>query len=394
MAKARALRSAGGRIAATLDEALKSRPRASIDGSFASARARLDERRARRRSLRQTFAVAAIASLAAAALAVLLLRPAQLTFAVDGTTGHPGDWVAATDRERHIGFSDGSRFTVPIDTRARVLDVSAAGARIALERGELLADVIHLDGRAWQVAAGPFVIHVVGTRFRASWDAVDEALTVELYEGRVEISGSCLTETRALSVGAPERFSCRPAVAADAPAPEAVRAAPPPPRAPSTARPAASAARSDWREIYRRADYTAAFAAAEEQGFDDLARRADAPTLLELADLARLTKRFDLAATQYRALRTRFPSSSQAATAAFHLGRMSFTSDPSDAESWLSIYLRERPTGAFAAEAMGRLLELQQRAGRRDEARETAERYLAAFPHGGHAALARSILDL
>ncbi len=63
-----------------------------------------------------------------------------------------------------------------------------------------------------------------------------------------------------------------------------------------------------------------------------------------------------------------------------------------EAERWLSLYLAERPNGALAAEALGRILEIEHRAGR-PSASSTAKRYLERFPNGAHAALARSIVE-
>jgi hypothetical protein len=55
-------------------------------------------------------------------------------------------------------------------------------------------------------------------------------------------------------------------------------------------------------------------------------------------------------------------------------------------------YLGERPGGALAAEALGRVMEAEQRLGDLPAARTSAERYLARFPGGAHVALARSLL--
>ncbi|HZO11747.1 MAG TPA: FecR domain-containing protein [Polyangiaceae bacterium] len=369
----------------TLDAALADRERAGIEERLGSIRALAKERKDARKRIRGVSLLAAAVVIASVIL-VVMRRPSELTFSIAGASGRAGEWVAATSEPVAIGFSDGTRITLAEDARARVLEVSPRGARIALERGKLTAEVVHRAEASWAIVAGPFVVHVIGTHFDADWDAALEALTVKLFEGRVEITGTCLSEARAVAVGESVRLSCR--------------QVPPPTEAPpeaSTTPSAAASARTpikapSWRELFRRADYRGAFEAAEREGIDAIAARSGAAELLELADLARLAKRPDVAQRQYLAIRSRFGREEQAATAAFHLGRMSFTGAPAEAERWFSTYLAERPSGAFAAEAMGRLLEIQHRAGHKEAAKKTAERYLTAFPNGGHAALARSIL--
>ena len=73
---------------------------------------------------------------------------------------------------------------------------------------------------------------------------------------------------------------------------------------------------------------------------------------------------------------------------------MSFDGSGAYAEAgrWFSTYLAERPGGAFAPEAMGRLMEASEKSGDHTGARQIATRYLAAYPGGAHAALAKSLL--
>jgi outer membrane protein assembly factor BamD (BamD/ComL family) len=64
----------------------------------------------------------------------------------------------------------------------------------------------------------------------------------------------------------------------------------------------------------------------------------------------------------------------------------------SDAARWFAAYLAEAPAGSYARDAAGRLIEAHQRAGDAAAAAQAAERYLATYPKGPHADLARSIL--
>jgi outer membrane protein assembly factor BamD (BamD/ComL family) len=60
---------------------------------------------------------------------------------------------------------------------------------------------------------------------------------------------------------------------------------------------------------------------------------------------------------------------------------------------WFKIYMDERPGGALSREAEGRIVEALQRSGNRLGAREAAKRYLARYPDGPHAELARSLSE-
>ena len=66
--------------------------------------------------------------------------------------------------------------------------------------------------------------------------------------------------------------------------------------------------------------------------------------------------------------------------------------DSSAAIEWFDRYLQEQPGGAFADTATGRLIELY-KSKDATHARKLAERYLAAYPEGSYAALARTLVE-
>jgi TolA-binding protein len=135
-------------------------------------------------------------------------------------------------------------------------------------------------------------------------------------------------------------------------------------------------------------------AAAEVEGFGGLCDAASAGDLMELATTARRAGRGDRAREAYAVARRRFAGSDTAALAAFHLGQLAFDGAHSFAEAhrWFAAYLAERPSGPLAPEALGRLMEAEQRLGDLATARATATRYLARYPTGAHAALAASLV--
>ena len=99
--------------------------------------------------------------------------------------------------------------------------------------------------------------------------------------------------------------------------------------------------------------------------------------------------RADIERNALLACRSRFKGQPAAARAAYLLGR---STGAGEAASWFETYIREQPAGALAREASGRLIESQQRAGNVAATREAASRYLATYPDGPHASLARQVL--
>ena len=177
------------------------------------------------RRVRWPLAVAATLSLAAAVLlgVVGLHRtPSAISFEVGDKkeAGKVETWIAAPDGANlPIKFSDGSDVTVESGARARVTQLDANGAHVLLERGRAVASVVHRENTHWQVAAGPFLVSVIGTRFAVSWDPVSEVFRLHLHEGRVLVSGSFLHDPQSVSTGrlfahlakkgAPKSSKCR-----------------------------------------------------------------------------------------------------------------------------------------------------------------------------------------
>jgi TolA-binding protein len=144
----------------------------------------------------------------------------------------------------------------------------------------------------------------------------------------------------------------------------------------------------DWKALATAGKYTEAYAQAARRGVRSLASAEPSAQLLTLAETCRFAGHSDEGAMVLTELRRRFPGTDDAAIAAFQFGR---SGGPSAAQ-WFRTYLAERPQGALAREASGRLLEALDRAGARVEATEAARSYLARYPTGPHAAFARQLL--
>jgi TolA-binding protein len=97
--------------------------------------------------------------------------------------------------------------------------------------------------------------------------------------------------------------------------------------------------------------------------------------------------------TALEALRRRHPKSNEAAVAAYTLGRIAGDRDEhARAAEHFATYLRERPRGSLAREALGRKLEAEAAAGQNARADATARTYLDRHPDGPHADLAAARL--
>jgi TolA-binding protein len=358
---------------------------------------------------RWSYGLLAAGVLAAAAALFFWAAPATqhepLRFWIEDRTGHVDEWVTARDAEQSLRFSDGSSIVAGPHTTTRVMQIGPDGAHLTLERGHIDAHVVHRDASRWQVAAGPFVVHVTGTRFRVTWDPQTEKLAVKVTEGKVEVTGDGrpkheLTAGSVLELSANAAVGLQSALLSGEPS-----ASPAPnvaPAGPSTGEPArdedelrarkAAERKPDFRELSTAGHYREALQAVEQQGFAASCESLGARDLLTLGSTARLAGSADRAREAYLAARRRFPNSAEAGISAFSLGRLaSDTGHASDAISWFNRYLTEQPSGPLAREAAGRLLELLRQTGDTARAREAAESYLKRYPTGPHAALARSL---
>jgi TolA-binding protein len=211
----------------------------------------------------------------------------------------------------------------------------------------------------------------------------------------LEVRAAALSDTEPPASAPAEAPLPKDPAPAPAPAPTPSTASPPPQEksAPGPAVPAPRP-RSSWRDLARDARYKEALAAAEAQGFDALCASGSAGDLQALADAARLGGGPARATQALSALRSRFPGSPEAASAAFLLGRMAEDGrgDHAGAIAWFRRYLAEAPRGELAEDARGRLIEAADKMGDLAAARDAADIYLTLYPTGAHAAYAKAIL--
>jgi hypothetical protein len=332
---------------------------------------------------------------------------------IAGQQGEVGEWLAASPAQPlALDFSEGTRVEFGANSRGRVEAVTPEGALVTIERGSLSAKVTHRKHTSWRFGAGPFEVIVVGTSLDVSWDADTGAFELGVSRGSVRVHGPliqgeqevragerCVVDMKrksftlveaaqANAVAAPPALS--PAPSAQAPSETSAGADPfdlPP--AETSGKSSSQPPPASWAALERAGKHDAAITAAERSGLARIYQSASADDLLSLARAGRLAGRADIERNALLACRSRFKGQPAAARAAYLLGR---STGAGEAASWFETYIREQPAGALVREASGRLIESQQRAGNVAATREAASRYLASYPDGPHASLARQVL--
>jgi transmembrane sensor len=380
------------------------------------------------------LAAAAVVAIGVTVAIFAARGPSAIEATVDGRgrTLQAGDWVAASaEVARSIDFSDGSSVSLDPRSGARVVTLSANGAQVSIERGTAHVSVQKRKNAQWRVDVGPYAVAVKGTHFVVGWVPEAQLFTLTLEEGSVLVHGPLLAEGRMVAVGetlrasvsegrleifkggretatgtetsarAPETEASVPELdAEDSESADAVCAATSGTVRESSARSTSAAPGAvpleDWRQLARVGSYEAAVKTAEQLDLDSVIADAAPSDLLLLGDAARLARRLDLADRSYLAARTKHPGSPESVAAAFALGRLAFDHQHlyAKAARWMEVYLTEGGADAtLAREALGRLIEASERAGDPDGAKNAAARYLARYPNGPHAEVARRALS-
>lgn len=339
----------GLRVAAEQDRAL-------AFGSDAETEALMNgiARRRRHANVRRAVAVATFASAIAifGSFVAGAVRPVPVVVApVRALPQQPSLGAhAAAQVDVPLAFADGSSIAVKRGAKADLRTVADHGATIALERGTLAVHVVHHAESRWDVVAGAFDVRVTGTQFDATWDPETKRLTVAMSEGSVRVTGPCVDEP--LAAPSTKTFAC------------------PDEATPSTSVSVDSLPQAPVPEI-------------------ETARKA-----MEKAEAARLSGDATAARRLYTRVRERFPKTPEAAKAAFLLGRLAEgAGSPDEALTWYETVGRESPRDAYAQEALGRSLALEQGRGNVDRARALASDYLRKHPNGPYRAYAASVLD-
>jgi TolA-binding protein len=391
-------------------------PSAGLEGKFMP---RLSALRKARRN-RQWLALSAAAVLCLVVAGVLSGRfgygqpDTNLSYRVDGHAPPAGGYVLAQSSQSSLAFSDGSRVMLSARARGRVVEVSSAGARFALEEGLVSVDIVHRANGRWLFEAGPFLVTVHGTSFTVEWHPTDAVFELRLRQGSVSVSSPVAPALLGLRAGQTLRVNLRDQTStvgtlhvekvAPAPSNSLGGAAPalaapvdlvqlPAPSPPASSQTPSWSSRK-WPTAVANGRAVAVLDEAEQLGMARVLRQADSDDLWAIANAARYAKRYELAEQALTEQRRRFAGSQHAREAAFLLGRLhdGDPAGPSVALTWYDRYLSEAPRGPYVPDALGRKMTLMGRWGRRAEALALAAEYLRRFPQGTYANAAQLLL--
>jgi hypothetical protein len=149
-------------------------------------------------------------------------------------------------------------------------------------------------------------------------------------------------------------------------------------------------AAGSFSDLMRAGAFARVIELATAAGLSQTLERGSADDVRALADAARYLHRTDLAVRSLTVLRTRFPGAHQGTAAAFLLGRTyENAAMQSDARRFYELYLRETPSGEFAAEALAGRMRMVAALSGPELAQPIAQEYLKRFPRGVHAAAAK-----
>jgi TolA-binding protein len=339
--------------------------------------------------------------------------PRELAYQIDGGTVLEGGYLHESGHGGlKLVFNEGSRFELKPGTRGRIRALDKDGARVAIENGTASFQIVPGSNRRWSVEIGPFLVTVKGTIFTVVWDPSSERFELRLQRGRVVVSGPVsggdlslragqrlvVSLAKAETVITDEQAAESIDEAADASTPTVVTAvAPQPSRA--EGKPAGSSAsvkvegERRWAEELASGHWDRILEDVERTGLEASLNKASSEDLFALADAARYRRRPDLALAALLAERRRFPNAPRALDALFLLGRVEESrGGESRALAWYEEYLVRAPTGAYAAEALGRKMTVANEVSGSAIARPIAEEYLRRFPKGSYAGSARALL--
>jgi hypothetical protein len=343
------------------------------------------------------------------------LRP--LRYEVYGGQRFANNYVGAlASAPAFVKFSDGSEIDAKPGSRLRIDETHSNGARVLVERGTAAARVKHRDRSRWVFAAGPFNVKVIGTKFDLDWDPQAQVVSLTLHEGAVEVESPvgqshCIVRAgqrfqASLQTGTMTLENIR-AVAAlstlgssgsasngtgSASTPSQLR--PLIEAKPATTHSRVRAVPSRWAKLVKRGEFEAVVEQALAGDIDATLKACTAAEARALADAARYTDRSALAERVLLTIRSRFPGTHHGDAAAFLLGRTTETTGKSEqADRWYARYLKEAPSGEYAAEALAGRMRTQLAISGAAAARPYASEYLERFPEGVHLRMARRLAE-
>jgi hypothetical protein len=313
------------------------------------------ERKERGRAPRSLVRRVILGSMVAASLSLVVVA-AILRWRAPATDSR---WMAGVvidtgGAAQTVSLPDGSSLDLRPATRLRIVGADPGEIRLRVERGALLCDVTHREGRRFVVEVASTEVEVKGTRFEVEVQEAAEgvpSVRVSVERGAVEVRDPARAPLAMLHAG--ETWASR-AAAPEVPASSAPAPAPPP-VLPSAA-PSASSPPGALLESPR--------------------------VLFERAAAARLAGHHEDAAAQLDRLVRRFPNDARAGLAAYQLGRVRLGSlhEPGRAVDAFTFALEHAPDDMFREDAEAGRIEAAEELGDLVRCRRWRKAFLAQHP--------------
>ncbi len=264
-------------------------------------------------------------------LAAAALLTALVVLGVGRLRSSPGASMAGLvidtgAASQDVSLPEGSSLRLGPTTRLRIVTAAASEIRLRLERGSVLCDVTHREGRRFTVEAERVEVEVRGTKFEVDAESgPPPAVAVRVERGAVEVREGGRTLVAALSQGQSWRSRGLDgegaANEADAEAPPDSDPSPPAASASAFAPPVSASAFAPPASASALAPPTAPLPSAT--GAAPVRGGALSPKLLfERANAARLAGRNADAAADFDRFGRLFPNDPRAGLAAYELGRI------------------------------------------------------------------------
>jgi transmembrane sensor len=342
------------------------------DASLAPLWPAIEHRRRALRSHGRAWGALGVMGAVGTAVAVLALRASPPAGPLRLHGGGVVPSVSAGVAGRVLVLDDRSRVSLSADARWHPTDNSGTVFASILEAGRVRFDVTPHGPRRWTVAGGLATVTVTGTSFVLTRSP--EGLSVQVLEGRVQVSGPTLPHG-AVALGAGETLAVRPTTASIA--------------ALQTLTPSVDVTQHTTPQAILQATPQATIVAPAPALRSTRREGAalSAEALLAQAEDARGGRRFALAAERYQAFLAQHPTHPQAAVVAFTLGRLQAEQlgDPGAAARSFGRALDRGVPRSLEEDVWARRVEALARAGDRAGARRAAEAYLARVPQGRRA---------
>ena len=282
-------------------------------------------------------------------------------------------------------LSDRSRIHVHRDSRLDVLQNDGQTLGLALRIGRVRFEVEPGGPRTWRVESGGVVVEVVGTVFEVEREG--EHIRVSVERGAVLVRGIEVPDQvqrveagGVLEIGkeqVEENIVLNPS--RDREAEEVSLSSPPLPK-----RTQASPPLESWRHAAGERRFEDAFSALGEQGLErEIQHASDAESLLQLADVARLSGHPERALPPLERVIREHSGDPRAALAAYMRGRIELhdLSRFHDAAQSIERSLELGLPDVFREAALAQRIEALGRAGLYEQAKMKARSYLEHYPH-------------